>query len=290
MTTTHTPRPSNAASRSLCGMLALMALVGCRTAPVERSSPATPTAAAPNQLTAAERSAGWRLLFDGRSLAGWRGLGYPGIPEGHWTVEDGAIKKVATSKVAPGSDGRRPAGGDLMTEATFRDFELAWEWKISPGGNSGLKYNVSEELSGGQPSNALRPSTGTSGVSHSAIGFEYQMLDDDRHSDGRLATHRSGALYDLLIPNDRKRLKPVGEWNHSRVVFVGNHGEHWLNGEKVVEYELGSRAMDSALTASKFRTMPWFAQRRVGHIVLQDHGDEVWVRAVKIREVGRKAQ
>ena len=290
MTTTHTHRPSNPASRSLCGMLALMALAGCRTAPVERSTPAAATVAAPNQLTTAERSAGWRLLFDGRSLAGWRGLGYPGIPEGHWTVEDGAIKKVATSKVAPGADGRRPAGGDLMTEATFRDFELAWEWKISSGGNSGLKYNVSEELSGGQPSNALRPSTGTSGVSHSAIGFEYQMLDDDRHSDGRLATHRSGALYDLLIPNDRKRLKPVGEWNHSRVVFVGNRGEHWLNGEKVVEYELGSRAMDSALTASKFRSMPWFAQRRAGHIVLQDHGDEVWVRSVRIREVGGAAR
>ena len=290
MTTTLTHRPSNAASRFACGMLALMALVGCRTAPVEQSSPATARAAEPNQLTAAERSAGWRLLFDGRSLAGWRGLGYPGVPEGHWTVEDDAIKKVATSKVAPGSDGRRPAGGDLMTEATFRDFELAWEWKISAGGNSGLKYNVSEELSGGQPSNALRPSTGTSGVSHSAIGFEYQMLDDDRHSDGRLATHRSGALYDLLTPNDRKRLKPVGEWNHSRVVFVGHHGEHWLNGEKVVEYELGSRAMDSALTASKFRSMPWFAQRRAGHVVLQDHGDEVWVRSVKIREVGGGAR
>ena len=281
MTMTHTRRPSSGAARAL-GLLALAALAACRTAPIAESSAAA--TAVPNQLTAAERAQGWRLLFDGRSLAGWRGLGYAGIPEGHWTVEDGAIKKVATSRVAPGADGRRPAGGDLMTQATFGDFELAWEWKISAGGNSGLKYNVSEELSGGQPSNALRPATGSAGVSHSAIGFEYQMLDDDRHSDGRLATHRSGALYDLLTPNERKRLVPVGEWNRSRVVFVGTHGEHWLNGEKVVEYELGSRTMDSALTASKFRTMPWFAQRRAGHIVLQDHGDEVWVRSVKIRE------
>ena len=292
MTTTHRFGLAKAGSRTLRVTLAsALALAGCRPAAVEESSPATATAAAtPNQLTATERAAGWRLLFDGRSLAGWRGLGYPGIPAGHWTVDDGAIKKVATSKVAPGPDGRRPLGGDLMTLATFGDFELAWEWKISPGGNSGLKYNVSEALSGGQPSNVLRPGTGSPGVSHSAIGFEYQMLDDDRHSDGRLATHRSGALYDLLTPNDRKRLRPVGEWNHSRVVFVGNHGEHWLNGEKVVEYELGSRVMDSTLTASKFRSMPWFAQRRAGHIVLQDHGDEVWVRSVKIREVGGGAR
>ena len=264
--------------------IALIA-AACRTAPIEGASGGTAGAAAPNELTRAERAAGWRLLFDGRSLAGWRGLGYPGVPTGHWTVEDGAIKKIATAKVAPAPDGRRPAGGDLMTLATFRDFELAWEWRISSGGNSGLKYNVSEELSGGQPSNVLRPATGAPGVSHSAIGFEYQMLDDDRHSDGRLPNHRSGALYDLLTPNERKQLKPVGEWNSSRVVFVGTRGEHWLNGEKVVEYELGSRAMDSALTASKFRTMPWFAQRRAGHIVLQDHGDEVWIRSIKLRPV-----
>jgi hypothetical protein len=287
MTTTYLSRHADAAARTVRTSALTLALVlaACRPAPVDEASPATASGGMPNQLTAAERAAGWRLLFDGRSLAGWRGLGFPGIPEGHWTVEDGAIKKVATSKVAPGPDGRRPAGGDLMTQATFADFELVWEWKISTGGNSGLKYNVSEELSGGQPSNVLRPATGAAGVSHSAIGFEYQMLDDDRHSDGRLANHRSGALYDLLTPNERKRLKPVGEWNQSRVVFVGTHGEHWLNGEKVVEYELGSRVMDSALTASKFRTMPWFAQRRAGHIVLQDHGDEVWIRSMKIKPV-----
>ena len=239
--------------------------------------------AAPNTLTAAERAAGWRLLFDGKTFAGWRGLGYDSVPTAHWVVENGSIKKIANKDVAKSADGKRAPGGDLMTDSTFGDFELSWNWKMTPAGNSGLKYNVSEELSGGQPSNVLRPATGSPGVSHSAIGFEYQMIDDDRHSDGKLPTHRSGALYDMLVPSADKKLAPVGEWNHSRIVFVGNHGEHWLNGVKVVEYDLGSPRVDSAFAHSKFHTMPWYPQRRTGHIVLQDHGDEVYFRDIKIR-------
>jgi hypothetical protein len=279
---TREPRLARGTAWS-CVLLAL-ALAGCASATSAGGSDSG-ASTAPNQLTRAEQRAGWRLLFDGKSLAGWRGLGYPGVPEAHWTVEDGAIRKVATEKVAKSADGRRVPGGDLMTVATFKDFELSWDWKMSLGGNSGLKYNVSEELSGGQPSNVLRPATGTAGVSHSAIGFEYQMIDDDRHSDGKLPTHRSGALYDLITPDASKQLKPIGEWNHSRVVFNGMHGEHWLNGVKVVEYELGSPAMQAALVASKFKSMAWYAQRRTGHIVLQDHGDDVWIRNVKIREL-----
>lgn len=265
------------------GLLTTLTVVSCRSGAGGGAEQGSATSG-PNTLTAAERRDGWRLLFDGRTLAGWRGMGYPGVPEGHWTVEDGAIKKVASRSVPAGPNGQRPPGGDLMTVATFGDFELSWDWKMSPAGNSGLKYNVSEELSGGQPSNVLRPATGSPGVSHSAIGFEYQMIDDDRHSDGKLPTHRSGALYDLITPNERKQLKPIGEWNHSAIVFVGNHGEHWLNGVKVVEYELGSPRLDSALAASKFKSMPWYAQRRTGHIVLQDHGDSAWFRNMKIRE------
>jgi len=242
--------------------------------------------AAPNTLSKAERAAGWRLLFDGTSFKGWRGLGYDHVPTAHWTVENGSIKKIANEQVAKGPDGKRLPGGDLMTEATFGDFELEWDWKMTPAGNSGMKYNVSEELSGGQPSNVLRPATGAPGVSHSAIGFEYQMIDDDRHSDGKLPTHRSGALYDMLVPSADKHLAPVGEWNHSRIVFVGNHGEHWLNGVKVVEYDLGSPRVDSAFAHSKFHTMPWYPQKRSGHIVLQDHGDEVYFRNIKIRTRG----
>jgi 3-keto-disaccharide hydrolase len=240
----------------------------------------------PNTLTAAERSAGWRLLFDGQSFAGWRGLGATGIPAEHWKIVDGAIEKVAAKNVSKQANGRPVAGGDLMTEETFGDFELAWEWRVTPGANSGLKYNVSEALSTGQPETVLRPATGTPGASHSAIGFEYQMIDDDHHPDGRLVKHKTGDLYDLISSNERKHVKPVGEWNESRVVFRGNHGEHWLNGEKVVDYELGTPAMAAAVAASKFK-MPWFAERRRGHIVLQDHNDEVYFRSIRIRPLDR---
>jgi hypothetical protein len=245
--------------------------------------PAAAAAQDANRLTPAERDGGWRLLFDGTSLRGWRGLGRDTVPTAHWVVADGVIKKVANANVAKDADGRPVRGGDLMTEGTFRDFELAWEWKTTPGANSGVKYNVSEALSTGQPETGLRPSTGARGASHSAIGFEYQVLDDDRHSDGKLVKHRTGDLYDLISANERKRVRPVGEWNESRVVLRGNHGEHWLNGEKVVEYELGSPAMAAAFAASKYRTMPWFVERRAGHIVLQDHGDEVHFRRIRVR-------
>jgi hypothetical protein len=226
-----------------------------------------------NDLTAAERSAGWRLLFDGRTLRGWRGLGYDTVPTAHWVVVDGAIKKIASGNVPKLADGQPAQGGDLMTLDTFGDFELSWEWKVTPGANSGVKYNVSEELSMAQAPN------------HAALGFEYQILDDDRHPDGKLPSHRAGALYDLIPPNGNKHVKPVGEWNRSTVIFRGNHGEHWLNGERIVQYDLGTARMDSALAASKFRAIPGFATRRKAHIVLQDHGDEVYFRNIKVRDL-----
>jgi 3-keto-disaccharide hydrolase len=240
-----------------------------------------------NALTAAERAAGWRLLFDGRTLRGWRGLGYDSVPTAHWLVVDGVIKKIARGNVPRVADGRPLDGGDLMTVDTFGNFELAWEWKVTPGANSGVKYNVSEELSvtqGGQ----LTPAAVAQGIiapSHSALGFEYQMLDDDRHLDGKLATHRAGGLYELVAPSGSKHLHPVGEWNQSKIVFRGNHGEHWLNGEKIVEFDLGTARMDSALAASKYRSIPGFGTRRKGHIVLQDHGDEVYFRDIKVRDL-----
>jgi len=226
-----------------------------------------------NALTATERAAGWRLLFDGKTFKGWKGLGYDSVPTAHWKIANGAIEKIASGKVAKMPDGQPANGGDLMTVDTFGDFELAFQWKVTPGANSGLKYNVSEEFSLKNASN------------HAALGFEYQVLDDSLSEDNQLATHRAGALYDLFPPNDKKRLKPVGQWNSSRLVFRGNHGEHWLNGAKVVEFDLGTARMDSALAASKYRSIKGFADRRKGHIILQDHGDETYYRAIKIREV-----
>jgi hypothetical protein len=227
---------------------------------------------APNTLTAAEQAAGWRLLWDGKDFEGWRGLGYDSVPTQHWKIVDGTIYKVPTHDVPLMPDGQPVRGGDLMTKDTFKNFELEWDWKISEAGNSGLKYNVSEELS-------------TKRGGHDALGFEYQMLDDSKHPDGKLPTHRSGALYDLIPPPADKDLKPVGEWNHARVVFNGNHGEHWLNGKKTVEYELGSPEMAAAFAKSKWHNNPDFITRKVGHIVLQDHTDAVWIRNIKIHEL-----
>ena len=226
----------------------------------------------PNGLSAAERAEGWRLLFDGTSLTGWRGLGYDTVPTAHWRVVDGAIVKVPTAKVQRQADGQPVSGGDLMTVDSFGDFELALEWRVMPGANSGVKYNVSEELSLKHASN------------HAALGFEYQVLDDERHPDNQIDSHRAGSLYDILAPGAAKRLRPVGEWNSARIVLRGSHGEHWLNGAKIVEFDLGTPRLDSLLAKSKYKPIPGFAERRRGHIVLQDHGDEVHFRNIRIRE------
>src|SRR5258706_3689232 len=220
----------------------------------------------PNTLTPAERTAGWQLLFDGRTLAGWRGVGYDTVPTAHWVVVNGAIKKIASGDVPRVADGRPLVGGDLMTVDSYADFELSLEWKFTPGANSGVKYKVSETMS------LAQGGAGTQGgPTLSALGFDYQVLDDDRHEDGKLPNHRSGALYDLIAPNDRKQLRAVGEWNRSRIVVRGNHGEHWLNGQKVVEFELGTARMDSLLAASTYKTISGFFEKRRGHVVMPDH-------------------
>jgi len=233
---------------------------------------ATGGAQAPNTLTAAERNAGWKLLFDGRTLAGWRGLGYDSIPTAHWKVESGTIRKIPNGEIPRLPDGQPAAGGDLMTVATYGDFELAWDWKIGKAGNSGLKYNVSEELSMGVALN------------HAAIGFEYQLLDDSLNEDNKLPSHLTGSLYDMIPANAGKLTHPVGDWNTSRLVFRGNHVEHWLNGRKVVEFDLGTARVDSLLKLSKYRSIKDFASRKTGHIVLQDHGEEIFFRSIKIKE------
>ena len=227
----------------------------------------------PNGLSVRERSAGWKLLFDGATLSGWRGLGYDTVPSAHWNVMLGAIHKIPDAGVPRQADGQPAAGGDLMTTSSFRDFELEFEWKVSPGANGGVKYNVSEDMSMKNAPN------------HAALGFEYQVLDDNLNDDNKIPTHRAAALYDLIPPNEHKRLMPVGQWNKSVIILKGNHGEHWLNGAIVVRYDLKTARMDSVVAASKYKSIPGFADKREGHIVLQDHVEEVWYRSIKIREI-----
>ena len=239
----------------------------------QAAPPKKQTAPQANTLTSSERAVGWRLLFDGKTLRGWRGLGYDDVPTAHWKVVDGAIKKVPTADVANASNGKPASGGDLITDDKFDDFELAFQWKVTRGANGGVKYNVSEELS-------LRNNS-----THSAIGFEYQVQDDSLGEDIAVPSHRAGALFDLEAPNYEKRLEPVGEWNTSRVLFRGKHIEHWLNGAMVLEFDLGTPETDLALAKSKYRSISGFASPRRGHIALQDHGDEVYYRGIKIREI-----
>ncbi|UCE40807.1 MAG: DUF1080 domain-containing protein [Candidatus Aminicenantes bacterium] len=226
-----------------------------------------------NTLTDEEKAEGWTLLFDGKSFEGWRGLGREGIPEGHWIIEDGTIKKVPSADVPLLEDGQPLEGGDLITIQTFDNFEFVLEWKISPAGNSGIKYNVSEEMSNAHP------------PEYAALGFEYQILDNEGHPDALVSdSHTAAALYDLIAP-EGKSLKPVGEFNTARIIFNRNHGEHWLNGVKVLEYDLDTPEMDTLIAASKYKNITDFAKRRNGHIVLQDHTDAVWFRNIKIRTI-----
>jgi hypothetical protein len=209
-----------------------------------------------NALTSQEKAAGWKLLFDGQSTHGWRGYEQTAMPAKGWKVQDGLLRKVGGER-----------GGDIITEASFEDFDLSWEWRISPGGNNGLKYLVTED----------RPS---------APGHEYQLTDDTKNPDAKIGPHRAAAaFYDVLAAPADKQLKPVGEWNVSRVLIQGNHVEHWLNGKKVLEYDLGSDALKAAIAKSKFRNAPGFGTKLKGHIMLTDHGDECWFRNLKIREL-----
>jgi len=213
-------------------------------------------AAAANEPTAAEKAAGWKLLFDGKTLNGWRHFrNHEPIKEG-WVAEDGCLNRVGEA-------------GDIISDAEFTDFDLRWEWRLTPGANSGLKYFVTEERA-------------------SALGHEYQLIDDSRHADAlRGAKWQTAAFYDVL-PATNRTIKPVGEWNQARVLAQGNHVEHWLNGAKVLEYELGGETVKAAVAASKFKGVAGFGTKIKGHILLQDHGDEIWFRDLKIRELPPK--
>lgn len=210
----------------------------------------------PNQLAASESAQHWKLLFDGKSTSGWRSFKRQTFPAKGWAVEDGWLAGLGQH------------GGDIISTGEFAQFDLQWEWKIAPGGNSGLKYFVLE-------------------TRNSAIGHEYQMVDDAANPDGKTPSgkHITASFYDVLKPGVTPPLKPAGEINHSRVVVKGEHVEHWLNGVKVLEYECGSEPVKAAVAESKFKNMPGFGSPAKGHILLQDHGSRVWFRNIKIRDL-----
>jgi len=215
---------------------------------------ATPlTAQEHNRLTAAERAAGWQLLFDGNSLEGWRGYNSEFMPTG-WSVENGLLTRTGP-------------GGDIITEQQFGDFELYLEWLVGPGGNSGVLVRAVE---------------GQEEVYHGAP--EMQILDDAGHPDGRSPLTSAGSNYGLHGA-PRGIVKSAGEWNSSRIVVVNNQVEHWLNGDKVVEYELGSADWLRRVANSKFAQWPAYGRASRGHIGIQDHGDRVSFRNLKVREI-----
>jgi hypothetical protein len=210
--------------------------------------------------TATARSGGearWETIFDGRTLSGWRGWKQPAGAKG-WSVEDGALARTGD-------------GGDILFDRELGDFELELEWKVSPGGNSGIMFHASETTQ--------YPWEGAP---------EMQVLDDALHADGKARETSAGANY-ALHAAPAGVVKPAGEWNRVRLVVRGPRVEQWLNGVQVVRYELGSADWKARVAASKFRSMPKYGTFPRGYLVLQDHGDRVWFRNIRLRDLGSAA-
>jgi hypothetical protein len=209
----------------------------------------------PNKLTTAEAKAGWKLLFDGKSTKGWRGYKGKAVPA-TWVVKDGALAFEQKEGAS---------GGDIVTADQYENFELAIEWRIGEGGNSGIMYHVQE-------TERFPWQTGP----------EMQVLDNGKHKDGKNPLTSAGSCYGLYAPT-KDVTRPVGEWNQSRLVVNGPAVEHWLNGEKIVTYEKGSADWDAKVAASKFKAFANFGKATKGHIDLQDHGNPIEYRSIKIR-------
>lgn len=225
-----------------------------------------------NRLLHGETENGWQLLWDGQTSDGWQGAKLDRFPENGWIIENGELIVLASGGA------ESAAGGDIVTMELFEDFELQLEFKLTKGANSGIKYYVDTELNKGEGS---------------AIGLEFQILDDATHPDAKLGNHEGsrtvGSLYDLIQANPAKHMNPIGAWNHARIISRDNHVEHWLNGMKVLEYERKSESYRKLVSESKYKKWPGFGEADMGPILLQDHGDRVAFKNIKIRPIEKES-
>lgn len=239
----------------------------------------TPCAAAddaPNTLTEKEKADGWQLLWDGKTAAGWHTPKSDEFPSKSWSMHDGELTVVTTG------NGESAAGGDIISQKRYGNFELTAAFKTTKGCNSGIKIFVQPNLS------PIDNVTGKPAATGSAIGMEFQILDDANHPDAKLGhdgNRKIGSFYDVMPAANDKIVMPDGEWNHLRIVSKGKHVEFWLNGKMTVEFERGSPAFRAAVAKSKFKDIPQFGEWSDGHILLQEHGSVVSFRNLKIREL-----
>jgi hypothetical protein len=222
-----------------------------------------------NSLTPQKRSEGWKMLFDGTTHHGWKGAFIDSFPSKGWTIENGML-------IVEPSEGKESTnGGDIVTVDLYSDFELLVDFKITPGANSGIKYFVD-------------PAQPIPANPRSALGLEFQVLDDSLHPDaklGRMGNRTLGSLYDLIPAPVSKPVNPVGQWNTAKIVSKGNHVEHWLNGVKLFEYERGSASFKNLIAESKYKDLPGFGLVKAGRILLQDHGNKVYFKNIYLKKL-----
>ena len=224
-----------------------------------------------NNLTKNEADQGWKMLWDGKSTEGWKGARLDSFPDKGWIIEDGVLTVLSSG----GEESA--AGGDIVTMEKYSDFELMLDFKLTKGANSGIKYYVDTELNKGPGS---------------SIGLEYQLLDDERHPDAKLGNHEGSrtvaSLYDLIQADVNKPINPIGEWNTAHIISKDNQVSHYLNGAKVLEYERKSEAYRKLVSESKYVKWPDFGELENGQILLQDHGDRVSFKNIKIKPLTKE--